>query len=110
MSDLVFSLFPVSACATPRSRRRGSASCADQTCYGAETFATSTLRGGAIRRNHWRSAVPDVTILNRDGIELLWRIDDAKGTAIYCDPPYLMKGAKYVHDFDTTNSAGGGCG
>ena len=39
-------------------------------------------------------------ILNRDGIELLERIEDATGTAIYADPPYLVKGAAYVHDFD----------
>lgn len=42
----------------------------------------------------------NVTILNRDGFDLLERIEDAPGTAIYCDPPYLVKGAKYLHDFN----------
>ena len=32
--------------------------------------------------------------------ELLERIDDRKGTAIYIDPPYIKKGAKYIHDFE----------
>jgi DNA adenine methylase len=48
----------------------------------------------------WRRRMANVTILNRDGVELLERIDDAPGTAIYCDPPYLVKGAKYLHDFE----------
>lgn len=34
-----------------------------------------------------------------DGIELIERIEDKAGTAIYCDPPYLVKGSKYLHDF-----------
>jgi DNA adenine methylase len=41
-----------------------------------------------------------VTILNRDAFELFERIDDHPSTAIYVDPPYLKKGAKYIHDFD----------
>jgi DNA adenine methylase len=40
-----------------------------------------------------------VQILRRDAFELLPRIDDAEGTAIYVDPPYITKGSKYVHDF-----------
>ena len=47
----------------------------------------------------WRKRLEGVTVLNRDGFELLERIEDAPGTAIYCDPPYLVKGAKYLHDF-----------
>jgi len=46
---------------------------------------------------HWR--LRHVTILNRDGFELLERLEDGKACAIYCDPPYIVKGAKYVHDF-----------
>lgn len=47
----------------------------------------------------WRKRLENVTILCRDGFELLERIDDVEGTAIYCDPPYLVKGAEYIHDF-----------
>jgi DNA adenine methylase len=49
----------------------------------------------------WRRRLAKVTILNRDGFDLLERIEDAPHTAIYCDPPYLVKGATYMHDFDT---------
>lgn len=47
----------------------------------------------------WRRRLREVTILRRDGFELLERIEDQDGTAIYCDPPYLAKGASYIHDF-----------
>ena len=49
----------------------------------------------------WRRRMRNVTILRRDAFSLLERIGDASGTAIYCDPPYLKKGACYVHDFET---------
>jgi len=68
-----------------------------------------TNRGGDANRR-WRSAIESipawrrrlakVTILQRDAFELLERIDDAPGTAIYIDPPYLKKGSKYIHDFE----------
>jgi DNA adenine methylase len=48
----------------------------------------------------WRRRLRAVTILSADGIELCERIEDAPGTVIYADPPYLNKGAKYLHDFD----------
>lgn len=47
----------------------------------------------------WRRRMRNVTILNRDGFELLERIEDKAGTAIYIDPPYVEKNAKYLHDF-----------
>jgi DNA adenine methylase len=47
----------------------------------------------------WRRRLSKVAILNRDGFEILDRIDDQAGTAIYVDPPYIEKGAKYIHDF-----------
>lgn len=37
-------------------------------------------------------------ILNVDAFDFLECIEDSPGTAIDCDPPYLVKGAKYVHD------------
>jgi DNA adenine methylase len=48
----------------------------------------------------WHQRLRNVTILNRDGIEMVRRIEDAAGVVIYADPPYLVKGASYVHDFD----------
>lgn len=51
----------------------------------------------------WHERLRGVTILNRDAFELLSRIDDDKSVAIYCDPPYLVKGAKYVHDFESAD-------
>lgn len=47
----------------------------------------------------WHERLRHVWIVNRDGFELLERIEDADRTVIYCDPPYLVKGADYVHDF-----------
>jgi DNA adenine methylase len=47
----------------------------------------------------WNQRLRSACILQRDAFELLERIEDQPGTAIYCDPPYLVKGAKYVHDF-----------
>lgn len=40
-----------------------------------------------------------MTILDRDGIELCERVEDTARVVIYADPPYLVKGANYVHDF-----------
>jgi DNA adenine methylase len=47
----------------------------------------------------WRRRMRNLSILAEDGLSLLERIEDVPGVAIYCDPPYLVKGAKYVHDF-----------
>lgn len=47
----------------------------------------------------WRRRMRNLTILNRDGFELLERIEDKAGTVIYVDPPYFAKNAKYLHDF-----------
>jgi DNA adenine methylase len=48
----------------------------------------------------WWDRLRGATILRQDGIELIWRIEDKQGTVIYADPPYLDKGAKYLHDFE----------
>lgn len=64
--------------------------------------------GGAARRfasavdsiPAWRRRLRAVNILRCDGIELCEKIEDAPGVVIYADPPYLAKGAKYLHDFD----------
>lgn len=47
----------------------------------------------------WFKRMRAITILNMDAFELLARFEDRDGTVIYCDPPYIVKGAKYVHDF-----------
>lgn len=47
----------------------------------------------------WRRRMREVTILRRDGFALIEKIEDAKAVAIYVDPPYIEKGAEYVHDF-----------
>ena len=72
-------------------------------------FCLRFTRNGGDAATRWKSvveSVPDwherlrnVTILNRDGFDLLERIDDEPKTAIYVDPPYIVKGAKYVFDF-----------
>jgi DNA adenine methylase len=47
----------------------------------------------------WWDRLRHVTILNDDAFDLLPRIEDADGIVIYADPPYLVKGAKYIYDF-----------
>lgn len=47
----------------------------------------------------WRRRLRRVVILNRDAFDVLDSIADVAGVAIYCDPPYLVKGSRYVHDF-----------
>lgn len=49
----------------------------------------------------WHERLRNVVILRRDAFELLPRIEDAAGVCMYVDPPYLQKGARYVHDFET---------
>lgn len=51
----------------------------------------------------WHYRLAAVTILSRDGLELCEKIEDADGVVIYADPPYLVKGAKYVHDFESAD-------
>lgn len=48
----------------------------------------------------WRRRMRNLTILSECGIGVCDRIEDANGVVIYADPPYLVKGARYVHDFE----------
>lgn len=48
----------------------------------------------------WYYRLANVTILNRDAFEIIEKIKDEQGAAIYIDPPYLIKGSKYIHDFE----------
>jgi DNA adenine methylase len=73
------------------------------------TFAVRYSANGGNGATRWASvceSIPDwhqrligVQILSRDAFEILERLEDADGTAIYVDPPYFTKVAKYVHDF-----------
>ena len=47
----------------------------------------------------WHERLRNVTILNRDCFEVISRINDAAGTVIYLDPPYIIEGVKYDHKF-----------
>lgn len=47
----------------------------------------------------WHHRLRNVTILRRDALEIIERIEDKAGTVIYVDPPYFEKSSKYVHDF-----------
>lgn len=44
-----------------------------------------------------RRRLRDVTILRRDAFEIIGNIRDQTGTAIYCDPPYVVEGGAYMH-------------
>jgi len=47
----------------------------------------------------WHERLRAVVVLSGDGIGLCEKVEDRDGTVIYADPPYLKKGAEYVHDF-----------
>lgn len=47
----------------------------------------------------WHKRLRNVLILSRDAFDVVDNIADAGGVAIYCDPPYIEKSNKYIHDF-----------
>lgn len=47
----------------------------------------------------WHERLRSITILRENAFDVVERIEDAVGTVVYIDPPYVSKGAKYVHDF-----------
>lgn len=79
------------------------------------TFAVRYSGNGGNGATRWASvceSIPDwhrrligVQILSRDAFGIIERLDDAGGTAVYVDPPYLAKGARYVHDFQGEDHA-----
>jgi DNA adenine methylase len=95
---LVFSWFHINGIAGTKLSRTGNM-CIRYSAKGGN---------GATR---WRSVVesiPDwherllrVQIVSRDMFEIFDELDDAAGTAIYCDPPYILKKSRYLHDFPT---------
>lgn len=52
---------------------------------------------------YWHERLQSVQILSRCGLEICERIGDDDGTVIYADPPYLVKGSKYQHDFEAAD-------
>lgn len=73
------------------------------------SFCVRYTKNGGAPAKRWHSAIesiPDwhdrlrnVMILNDDAFSVVEKIEDAAGTVIYADPPYLVKGSKYLHDF-----------
>lgn len=54
----------------------------------------------------WHARLLNILILRRDVFQVVGRIDDADGTAVYADPPYLLStrkgdrgGGRYRHEF-----------
>jgi DNA adenine methylase len=83
--------------------------------YNAQFCVRYTANGGHAAKRWdsaiesipaWHRRLKNVTILRRDAFELLPRIDDRPGTAIYVDPPYIVKGATYLHDFGMATKRG----
>lgn len=78
-------------------------------------FCARFTKNGGHAGTRWRAAVESIpwwhdrirttTILCRDGFDILERVEDSTGVAIYCDPPYIVKGASYVHDFKNEDHA-----
>ena len=57
----------------------------------------------------WHERLRNVVILSRDAFNIVGKFEDVLGTAIYCDPPYLMSTrsgqrqsntSRYLHDID----------
>lgn len=78
-------------------RSSNTAFCVRYTSNGGDP---ATRFGSAVESiGSWHERLRGCVILEEDGIELCGRIEDKPGTVIYADPPYLVKGAKYRHDF-----------
>lgn len=78
--------------------------------YGFSLRYTSTggaagFRFGSCVRSlgPWHDRLKKVLICNRNAIDLVEKIEDRKGTVIYCDPPYLHEGSKYTHTMDSSD-------
>jgi len=77
-------------------------------CYNSGFCVRYTSNGGHAAKRWkgviesipwWHQRLLNVTVLRRDVFEVGEKIEDKAGTAIYCDPPYFEKSAKYLHDF-----------
>lgn len=76
--------------------------------YDAGFCARYTKNGGHAARRFcsavesipvWHERLKKITIIRDDIFVHLPRIEDAHRTVIYIDPPYVVKGVKYLHDF-----------
>jgi DNA adenine methylase len=83
--------------------------------YNAHFCVRYTANGGHAAKRwesaiesipQWHKRLRNVTILRRDAFEIIPRIDDKAGTAIYVDPPYIEKGSTYLHDFGMSSKRG----
>lgn len=81
--------------------------------------ATTRFRNAVDSIPAWHERLRSVVILNRDAFDVIPRIADQKGVAVYCDPPYLLSTRNgdgdggYLHDFDEAppdSDSGGGRG
>lgn len=82
----------------------------DKELINVNTSVRYTLLAGGDPVTRFRSAskssfvfgkrLRNVDIRSEDGIALLERLGDVENQSIYVDPPYIKKGAKYLHDFD----------
>lgn len=61
---------------------------------------SSRSQAAIISISAWRKRMRSVTLLCRDGFEILKRLNDDPAQSVYCDPPYLEKAKRYVHDFN----------
>lgn len=78
-------------------RASNTAFCVRYTSNGGDP---ATRFGSAVESiESWHERLKGCVILEEDGIGVCERIEDKAGTVIYADPPYLVKGAKYRHDF-----------
>jgi DNA adenine methylase len=78
-------------------------------------FAMRWFAGGGQGARRWQSVVGsipawhkrlrNVVIVQRDAFGLIDNIQDDRGVVIYCDPPYIEKSSKYVHDFTEKDHA-----
>ena len=97
--------------------RNGAAGMADVR-GGSNSLAVRWTANGGSSTTRWRSAVDsipawherlrNVVILNRDGFEVIDRIPDEEGAAVYVDPPYFAVSrtgwhggqSRYEHEFE----------
>lgn len=71
--------------------------CIRYTANGGDS--ATRFRGAVESIPMWRRRMRNVTILNRDALKVIEKIADEPSCVIYADPPYLIKGSKYIHDF-----------
>jgi DNA adenine methylase len=66
---------------------------------GSGGHAATRWRSAIASMPAWRKRLSKCTLMRSDLFDVLGRIDDLSGTAIYVDPPYLRKSTDYLHDF-----------